>query len=101
MPLDTAERLKLRAEAQKLRAEMNIGKFGITAAVVDEVDRQLQEHRLLKVKLLASAREAQGREDLARDLAERTGAELVEIRGNTAVLWRRGKRKASNRGQNR
>ena len=93
MPLDNATRLKLRAEAQKLRAESSVGKSGVNAGVVDEVDRQLEEHRLLKIKLLASAREEHTREELARELAERTGAELIEVRGNTAVLWRRGKRR--------
>lgn len=86
--MDKEERLALRAQAQKLPAAMNIGKSGLTDGVVEEVRRQLEEHRLLKVKLLASAREEKPREDLAAELAERAGAELVEVRGNTAVLWR-------------
>jgi RNA-binding protein len=86
--MDQAEKLKLRAKAQSLPAKMNIGKSGLTEGVVEEVRRQLEEDRLLKVKLLASAREEASREALAQELAERTGAELVEVRGNTAVLWR-------------
>jgi RNA-binding protein len=86
--LEKDERLRLRAQAQGLKAAMNIGKSGLTEGVVDEVRRQLEEHRLLKVKLLPSSQEEQAREDLAAELAQRCGAELVEVRGNTAVLWR-------------
>lgn len=86
--MDAEERRRLRVQAQGLPAAMNIGKAGLTAGVVEEVRRQLEEHRLVKVKLLASARGEQAREALAAELAERTGAELVEVRGNTAVLWR-------------
>ena len=91
--MDKDERLRLRAQAQKMPAAMNIGKSGLTAGVVEEVRRQLEEHRLLKVKLLPSAREERASKEVAEELAERAEAELVEVRGHTAVLWRAGRRK--------
>lgn len=87
--MEGADRQKLAARAQQLKPAMNIGKAGLTTGVVDEVRRQLEEQRLLKVKLLASARGGQATKDLAAELAERAGAELVEVRGNTVVLWRK------------
>lgn len=86
--MDAEEKARLRAQAQSLTAVMNVGKSGLTDGVVEEVSRQLDEHRLLKVKLLPSSREERARDDLAEELAKRTRAELVEVRGNTAVLWR-------------
>lgn len=86
--MDKDERLRLRAQAQQLDPVMNIGKGGVTAGVVKEVQRQLDEHRLLKVRVLPGARGERGTPDLARDLAARAGAELVEVRGHTAVLWK-------------
>ncbi|MCA1813048.1 MAG: YhbY family RNA-binding protein, partial [Halobacteriales archaeon] len=55
--MDTDERLRLRAKAQALEAVMSIGKSGVTDGVVEEVVRQLEEHHLLKVRVLASARD--------------------------------------------
>lgn len=86
--MDTAERLRLRAKAQALSAAMSVGKSGLTDGVVEEVRRQLEEHRLLKLRLLPSAQEERSREELAAELAQRTRSELVEVRGNTVVLWR-------------
>lgn len=93
--MDTDERLKLRAQAQKLEAAMQVGKSGLTEGVVEEVRRQLEEHRLLKLRLLPASQEERSREELAGDLAERTGSELVEVRGNTVVLWRGKKQRAA------
>lgn len=86
--MDAAERTKLRARAQQLDVGATIGKQGINEGSVEELRRQLESQRLLKVRLLASAREGQTRDALAQELAERTGSELVEVRGNTVVLWR-------------
>jgi RNA-binding protein len=86
--MDTSEKLKLKARAQQLDVGATIGKGGLSAGAVEEVARQLEEARLLKVRLLAAAREGQSREELAQELAERCRAEVVEVRGNTVVLWR-------------
>jgi RNA-binding protein len=92
--MDQAEQHKLRARAQRLDAAMNIGKSGVSAGVVEEARRHLEEHRLLKVRFLAAARDERGSGELAQDLAARAGAELVEVRGHTAVLWKPGARRA-------
>ncbi|HEV8359172.1 MAG TPA: YhbY family RNA-binding protein [Candidatus Thermoplasmatota archaeon] len=86
--MDGEAKRKLRARAQQLGVGATIGKDGLTEGALEEVRRQLEEQRLLKVRLLASAREGQTREDLARELAEGCAADLVEVRGNTVVLWR-------------
>ncbi|HWG89572.1 MAG TPA: YhbY family RNA-binding protein [Candidatus Thermoplasmatota archaeon] len=78
----------LKAEAQSLDVGMHVGKAGITDTLISELDDQLTRHRVVKVRLLKSAREETGRHDLADELAERTGAILVEVRGNTAVFYR-------------
>lgn len=76
-----------RAEAQDLDVTVWVGKSGV-GAVVDELDDQLAQKELVKVKFLRSARGTRGTDELADELAEAVDAELIETRGNTAVYHR-------------
>lgn len=75
---------ELRKKAHDLDVTVWVGKAGIDA-VVDELDDQLSDSELVKVKFLRSARGTASTEELAETLAERVDAELFETRGNTAV----------------
>ncbi|WP_338741728.1 YhbY family RNA-binding protein [Haloplanus salilacus] len=77
----------LRKRAHDLDVTVWVGKAGVDA-VVDELDGQLRDRDLVKVKFLRAARGGTDVETLAADLAERTDATVVETRGNTAVLYR-------------
>ena len=77
----------LRKRAHDLDVTVWVGKSGI-GAVVDELDGQLRDQELVKVKFLRSARGGTDVETLAADLSDRVDAEVVETRGNTAVLYR-------------
>ena len=74
----------LRQRVHDLDATLRVGKGGIEN-VVDELERQLDDADLVKVKFLRAAHGGPDVDDLAANLAERAGAELVETRGNTAV----------------
>ena len=87
--MDKKRILELRGQAAKIEALTHVGKNGITPRVIEEVKRQLKDNKLVKIKLLKSALETKPREELARDLAEKTGAELIEVKGNTVVLFKR------------
>jgi RNA-binding protein len=77
----------LRKEAHDLDVTVWVGKAGIES-VVDELDDQLAERDLVKAKFLRSARGGTTTEEVAADLAEATGADLIETRGNTGVYHR-------------
>jgi RNA-binding protein len=66
---------------------LRVGKKGIES-VVDELDDQLDNTGLVKVKFLRSARGGTTTADLADDLADRVSADLVRVRGHTAVFER-------------
>jgi RNA-binding protein len=70
-----------------LDATLRVGKKGIES-VVDELDDQLDNTGLVKVKFLRSARGGTTTEDLADVLADRVDADLVRVRGHTAVFER-------------
>jgi RNA-binding protein len=77
----------LRSRAHDLDVTVWVGKGGV-GAVVDELDDQLRDRDLVKVKFLRAARGGTDAEELAADLAERVGAEVVDVRGHTGVLHR-------------
>ncbi len=64
-----------------------VGKKGIEA-VVGELDDQLTNRDLVKVKFHRSARGRSETETLAEELADRVEATVVETRGHTAVMER-------------
>lgn len=76
-----------RAEAQDIDVTVWVGKAGVSA-VVEELDGQLADRDLVKVKFLRSARGEKDTDELAEELAADVEATLVETRGNTAVYHR-------------
>ena len=71
---------------------VRIGKKGITDALLRELDNVLRARNIVKVKLLKNYREAYGagRSEVARELADKLGARVVEVRGFTILLERKG-----------
>ncbi|MFB6159561.1 MAG: YhbY family RNA-binding protein [Haloferacaceae archaeon] len=78
---------ELRARAHDLDATIRVGKRG-AEAVEGELDDQLRNEDLVKVKFLRAARAGTDVETLADELAAAVSAEVVETRGNTAVFHR-------------
>ena len=79
----------MRGQAANIEASTHVGKNGVTPSLIEELKRQLKDNKLIKVKLLKSAVEAMPRAEMAKELAEKTGAELIEVKGNTVVLFKR------------
>jgi len=67
-----------------LDATLRVGKGGLEP-VADELADQVADRGLVKVKFLRAARGGTTTEDLAADLADLAGVELVQTRGHTAV----------------
>ncbi|EMA18667.1 MULTISPECIES: YhbY family RNA-binding protein [Haloarcula] len=68
-----------------LDATLRVGKHGIES-VADELDDQLENTDLVKVKFLRSSRGGTTAEELADDLAEMVNADVIQVRGHTAVF---------------
>ncbi|MFC4437181.1 MULTISPECIES: YhbY family RNA-binding protein [Natrialbaceae] len=76
-----------KRRAHDLDVTVWVGKSGIES-VVDELNDQLSDKDLVKVKFLRAARAGSSTEEKAADLADQVNAELVDTRGHTAVLYR-------------
>lgn len=78
---------RLRGQAQKLEPVIWIGRRGVTDAAADQVSQSLDDHELVKgVVQDAAPDDAKG---TAEQLAERLGAEVVQVIGRRFVLYRR------------
>ena len=78
-----------KAASVELEPTLQIGKSGIEV-VVEELQRQLKDRKLVKVKFLKSAFIEGNRHELSEKLANLTHSELIDVRGNTAVFRRKG-----------
>ena len=80
---------KLIEQAKLLEPIIRIGKSGLTAGVVEEIKKQLKKRKLIKIKFLRAALEKKDRKKLAKEIAEKTGAELVQQVGFVVVLQKK------------
>jgi RNA-binding protein len=78
---------ELRARAHNLDATLRVGKRG-PEMVLEELNDQLADRNLVKVRFLRAARAETDVETLAAEMAPEVSADVVETRGNTAVFHR-------------
>src|SRR5512144_3102201 len=83
----TPLRRRLRAAGHHLSAVVQIGKEGITDAVLRQLDDALETHELVKVRLGAESPE--GRFDAAERIAAEPGVHLAQVLGRTLLVYRR------------
>jgi len=79
------QRRFLRGLANPRRPLVHVGESGLSAGVLGALDRALLDHELVKVRL----RQPEHKQAVARELAERSGAELCGLVGHTVILYRR------------
>ncbi|MCA9619024.1 MAG: ribosome assembly RNA-binding protein YhbY [Myxococcales bacterium] len=77
----------LRALGHHLDPVVQLGKHGITDAVVAATNEAITVHELVKVKRSADC--PTSKQDMAAELARALDAEVVQILGHTALLYRR------------
>ncbi|MCP0912816.1 MULTISPECIES: ribosome assembly RNA-binding protein YhbY [Legionella] len=85
--MDTAFKQTLKAKAHHLKPVILIGSKGLTPAVIEETHAALLAHELIKVKI--NGAEKEDRQAMAIELCEQLQAELVQLIGNTAIIYRK------------
>src|SRR3954466_13427374 len=86
MALSSKERAQLRGEAHHLTATVHVGQHGLTDAVKQTLDDALRTHELVKIQFGKNA-EVDVKE-AANELAQGLGADVVQVIGKTATLFR-------------
>src|SRR4051812_38225266 len=86
MPLSSKERAALRGEAHHLQASVHIGQHGLTDTVRQSLEDTLRTHELVKIQFGRNA--DVDVKDAANELAQTMGADIVQVIGKTATLYR-------------
>ncbi|HAT8879972.1 TPA: ribosome assembly RNA-binding protein YhbY [Legionella pneumophila] len=85
--MDTCFKQSLKAKAHHLKPVVLLGAKGLTEAILAETNIALLAHELIKVKI--NGAEKEDRMQMAEELCEQLHAELVQMIGNTLVLYRK------------
>ncbi|TBL75368.1 ribosome assembly RNA-binding protein YhbY [Paenibacillus thalictri] len=76
----------LRSEAHHLNPIFQVGKGGVNEHMVKSIEEALEVRELIKVSVLNNCLE--DKENIARQLADETDAELVQVIGKIIVLYK-------------
>jgi RNA-binding protein len=86
MTLTGKQKRHLRGLGHALHAVVQVGREGLSAAVVAATDAALAEHELVKIKLGPGAELE--RDAASSELAAATDAEVAQVLGKTILLYR-------------
>ena len=76
----------LKAKAHHLKPIVIIGSDGLTAGVNNEIDRALNDHELIKIRVNAEDREQ--RKSITASIVEHHQAELIGAIGHIIIIYR-------------
>ena len=85
LSLTNAQTRALKAQAQRLKAMLKVGKEGLSPQFLAALDELLKHHELVKVKFDEFKEQKKER---APQLAEKSGSHLITRVGNVVVLYR-------------
>ena len=81
------DKKQLRAIGHQLKPVVTVAGNGLSEAVLDEVNRALNDHELIKVKLSIDDRDL--RKQTVSELCETCAAENIQEIGKVALILRR------------
>jgi RNA-binding protein len=75
-----------KARAHALKPQIWIGKEGINKEVCLHIVNVLKKKKIVKIKLLKAFIEKNNRKEIAKELADRTDSDVVDLTGFVLVL---------------
>lgn len=87
MALTNEQKKSLRAIGHNLNPIVTIAGNGLSDSVMVELNRALDDHELIKIKVSVGDRDI--KKEVIAEILERTGADLAQQVGNTALIIRR------------
>jgi len=71
---------------------INVGKRGITKGLIEEINRTLEKHGKVKVRMLKNFRNitmgGKDRKEIAREISKHVNGRLVDLRGYVLTFER-------------
>ncbi|AWF82584.1 ribosome assembly RNA-binding protein YhbY [Microbulbifer sp. EKSA008] len=86
MPLTADRKKALRSLGHNLKPVVTVAGNGLSEGVMEELNRALEDHELIKVKLMIADREV--RHQIVGELCEKSSSELVQEIGKIALIFR-------------
>ncbi len=84
--LSGKQRSYLRSKANNLKPYVHIGKEGLNDSVYNQIDEVLDDHELVKIRILDNSLE--NINEVAENVCDKMGAEVVQVIGNVFVIYR-------------
>jgi len=86
LEISATQRRALRASAHALNPVVAIAQNGLSESVLNEINRSLESHELIKIRVFEDVRET--REGYLATICEKLGAAPVQHIGKLLVIWR-------------
>ncbi|NLW41911.1 MAG: ribosome assembly RNA-binding protein YhbY [Tissierellia bacterium] len=87
--ITSKQRSYLKSLANKLNPSIQIGKVGLTDAIIDELEVQLEHKELVKISVLENSPVEV--EEIRDEILEKTMAHFVQSIGNKLIIYRESK----------
>lgn len=81
------QRAELKAIANSIEPLFQVGKGGVNDAQILQIDDYLRVHELVKIKVLDNSMYTA--KEAAVEIAEKINAEVVQVIGSKAILYKR------------
>lgn len=79
----------LRSEAHHLNPVFQVGKGGVNDNMIKTIGEAIETRELMKISILQNC--DMDKTEVAQELSQGVGAEIVQIIGNTIVLYKESK----------
>ena len=89
--LNSRQRAQLRGLANSMETIFQVGKSGVTENTVKQVRDALEARELIKLRTLETCPTSS--RETAEEIAEKTGADVVQVIGTRFVLYKESKDK--------
>lgn len=87
MSLNQEQKKRFRTIGHQLSPIVTVGDKGLAETVLAEIDRALNDHELIKVKVVTEDRE--DKKAIINEIVKQTNATLVQTIGHIALLLRK------------
>ena len=88
---------RLKREFHAQQPTVWVGKEGATQQVINEINRQLEQHEAVKAKIHQTALKDQETKQLVTNITIQTNATLIDLRGHTFILYKKRRRQTTPR----
>ena len=83
--MDSKTRAKLRGIANKIDADVIVGKDGITENVLNQISMNLDAHELVKINVLSAEEDYK---EMIAYVCQKLNAEPIQVVGKKLVIYR-------------